>query len=310
MQKPYLDFNINTLPDVKQEVSLNTSIMLHDNLDGFIDWDKAIFGIPLKLKTTMILFFCLDGEVTIEAGTEHYSMHRGDVQFTKSGLFGSATNMSKDVKFAVIFIDEKFYFPVVSGTDVSALQRRLATHPICKLPEYSLEECMKIYHLIRERLMHHSDDILQEEILRGYLQAIVLNVYSQYLMAHDKEQASEDNKSRIEKQRQSFRQQELFNNFMALLQKDYTRERNIKYYASKLCVTPRYLSRVIHDVSGLFASDHIDHFVIEEAKQLIRSKKYTISQVSDMLNFTSQSFFGRYFKKFTGYTPKQYEELG
>lgn len=308
MQKPYLDLNINALPDVQIEVSLGSSLMLHDNLDGVVDWDKAMFGVPLKLKTTIIIFFCLGGEVTLEAGTEHYTMHRGDVQFTKSGLFGSVSGMSNDVKFATIFIDEKFYFPVVGGTDISALQRRLATHPICHLPEYSLEECMKLYRLMKDRLLHHTEDALQNEILRGYLQAIVLNVYSQYLMAHEKNEA--EGKKQDEFQKKGFRQHELFNKFMALLQKDYTRERNIKYYANELCVTPRYLSRVIHDVSGLFASDHIDHFVIEEAKQLIRSKKYTISQVSDMLNFTSQSFFGRYFKKFTGYTPKQYEELG
>jgi AraC family transcriptional activator of pobA len=308
MQKPYLDFNINALPDVQIEVSLGSSLTLHDNLDRVVDWDKAMFGVPLKLKTTIIIFFCLGGEVTLEAGTERYTMYRGDVQFTKSGLFGSVSGMSKDVKFAAIFIDEKFYFPVVSGTDVSALQRRLATHPICKLPEYSLEECMKLYRLMKDRLLHHTEDTLQNEILRGYLQAMVLNVYSQYLMAHDKDEA--EGKKQDDFQKKGFRQQELFNKFMALLQKDYTRERNIKYYANELCVTPRYLSRVIHDVSGLFASDHIDHFVIEEAKQLIRSKKYTISQVSDLLNFTSQSFFGRYFKKFTGYTPKQYEELG
>ena len=65
---------------------------------------------------------------------------------------------------------------------------------------------------------------------------------------------------------------------------------------TKLCVTPRYLSRVINDVSGHFANDHIDLFVIAEAKQLLRNKKYTVLQQSEMLNFTSQSLFGRYFK--------------
>ena len=46
-----------------------------------------------------------------------------------------------------------------------------------------------------------------------------------------------------------------------------------------------------------------------EAKQLLRSKEYTILQISEMLNFTSQSLFGRYFKKFTGYTPKEYQSI-
>lgn len=49
--------------------------------------------------------------------------------------------------------------------------------------------------------------------------------------------------------------------------------------------------------------------VIVEAKQLLRNKKYTVLQVSEMLNFTSQSLFGRYFKKFTGQSPKEYQNI-
>jgi AraC-like DNA-binding protein len=278
--------------------------MLHDNFDGTILWENAEFGVLFKLQTTMILFFCLGGEVTIEAENRNYTMHRGDVQFTMSGIFGTAKDMSKDVKFAAVFIDESFYFPLLKNADLSSLHLKLASSPICRLSEDKMQECISIYRLMKNRLEHHDNDLLQEDILRGYTHALVTNVYSQYLMTQA--QAGEE----VKVKGQGNRQQQLFSQFMSLLEKNYNHERNIKFYADKLCVTPRYLSRVVHDVSGFFASEHIDHFVIEEAKHLIRSKKYTILQVSDMLNFTSQSFFGRYFKKFTGFTPKQYEELG
>lgn len=307
MDEPYLNLDINTLPGRSQWTSMGTLLLMRDNLDKPIDWDVPgrfdDFGVLFKLHTMSVLFFCLGGEVTLKAGTEQYTMHRGDVQLTKSGLFGAMTGMTRDVRFAAVLIDEKFYFPVVSGTDVSALHRRLAARPICTLAEDSLQECVAIYRLMKNRIEREAEDALQEQILRGYAQALVLNVYSQYLMSGGATVVDDNAK-------QSQRQQELFSRFMALLQRDYTRERNIKYYADELCVTPRYLSRVVHDVSGLFASDHIDHFVIDEAKQLIRSKRYTILQVSEMLNFTSPSFFTRYFKKMTGFTPKQYEEMG
>lgn len=48
--------------------------------------------------------------------------------------------------------------------------------------------------------------------------------------------------------------------------------------------------------------------MILEAKALLRSTNLTIQQISYELNFTSQSFFGKYFKRLTGMSPKEYKE--
>ena len=50
----------------------------------------------------------------------------------------------------------------------------------------------------------------------------------------------------------------------------------------------------------------VDRFIILEAKVLLRATTMTIQQISDELNFGSQSFFGKYFKKHTGYSPKEF----
>lgn len=300
--KPYMTLEAVHFPEQPIVASLGSSLILHDSLDHEIRWEEPettdYTGKSIKLSNTMIMFFCLDGEVHLQQGTEDFVMRKNDVIFTKSGLFGKVVSMSRDMQFFMVIMNEKFYYPVFNSLDMSALQKRLATHPICALPEYRTEECISLYKMIKQRLNHHADDELQEQIVKGYLQALVFNVYSQYLMNIKQEEAPK-----------LTRQQDMFNRFMVLLQENYMNERNIKYYAVRLFVTPRYLSRIIHEVSGHFASEHIDLFVIAEAKQLIRSKQYTILQVSEMLNFTSPSFFGRYFKKFTGYTPKQYQEL-
>lgn len=56
-------------------------------------------------------------------------------------------------------------------------------------------------------------------------------------------------------------------------------------------------------MSGRFASDHISELVIMEAKALIKSREHSIREISETLNFNSQSLFCRYFKKATGRTP-------
>ena len=90
---------------------------------------------------------------------------------------------------------------------------------------------------------------------------------------------------------------QIYDSFIKEIQKNYTKERSISYYADLLCITPKYLSQVVRKVSGRFAGDWINDFVILEAKALLKSRKYTIQQVADMLNFANQSFFGKYFSE-------------
>jgi AraC-like DNA-binding protein len=54
--------------------------------------------------------------------------------------------------------------------------------------------------------------------------------------------------------------------------------------------------------------NRIDHYVTLEAKVLLESINMTILQISDELNFPSQSFFGKYFKRVVGVSPKEYLE--
>lgn len=76
--------------------------------------------------------------------------------------------------------------------------------------------------------------------------------------------------------------------------------------ADLLCVTPKYLSQVIRNVSGKLAGKWITDFVILEAKALLKGGKLTIQQIADNLNFANQSFFGRWFKDNVGMSPSEY----
>ncbi|MDE7414074.1 MAG: helix-turn-helix domain-containing protein [Muribaculaceae bacterium] len=96
------------------------------------------------------------------------------------------------------------------------------------------------------------------------------------------------------------------NRFMNMVQEHYKEERFLDYYASGLEITPKHLSRTIKKNTGYSAVEWIERFVILEAKVLLKSTNLNIQQIADELNFTSQSFFGKYFKKATGLSPKEY----
>lgn len=102
------------------------------------------------------------------------------------------------------------------------------------------------------------------------------------------------------------RQENLFRQFIDLLNQYASQEREVQFYAEQLGITPKYLSTITNVYSGKNASTWIAEYVVTLAKQLMKEKRCKIQEVSTMLNFPSQSFFGRFFKRTTGISPKRY----
>ena len=98
--------------------------------------------------------------------------------------------------------------------------------------------------------------------------------------------------------------------FVKLVKEHFRKERQLKFYADKLCITPRYLSRVVKECTGSSAAEWIELTVVLEARALLKSTNMTVQQISDELNFPSQTFFGKYFKRRVGMSPKEYRRLG
>ena len=77
-----------------------------------------------------------------------------------------------------------------------------------------------------------------------------------------------------------------------------------------MCITPRYLSRVVKESTQFSAAEWIERLVVLEARALLKSTNMTIQQISDELNFSTQTFFGKYFKRRVGLSPKEYRREG
>lgn len=98
----------------------------------------------------------------------------------------------------------------------------------------------------------------------------------------------------------------IFDQFIKLVSEYHTKYRNVGFYADKLCLTPKYLSKLIKDVSGRSAPDWIDSYVILEAKNLLKYSNVAIKEIVYTLNFPNQSVFYKFFKSRTGMTPSDY----
>jgi len=100
--------------------------------------------------------------------------------------------------------------------------------------------------------------------------------------------------------------EELVEKFLNLVHTHHAEQRGLEFYADKLCLTPKHISKIIKETSGKSANEWIDEYVVLVAKALLKSTNMTIQQISDELNFPSQSFFGKYFKRILGISPRDY----
>ena len=103
------------------------------------------------------------------------------------------------------------------------------------------------------------------------------------------------------------RQDEIFKNFIALVHENCISQREVTFYASKLCISTKYLTGICKSVTGEAAKKIIDDFAILEIKVLLQSTGLTIQEIADRLGFPDQSYLGRYFKRHEGMSPKEYQ---
>ena len=79
--------------------------------------------------------------------------------------------------------------------------------------------------------------------------------------------------------------------------------------AAGLGISADYLSRLFKEETGLTFSEYLNQFRVERAANLLIYSEEPLAYIARYVNFPSQSYFGRIFKKVKGMTPRQYREL-
>lgn len=103
-------------------------------------------------------------------------------------------------------------------------------------------------------------------------------------------------------------QQEVCEKFINLAAEHFKEHRDIGFYADKLCMTNKYLSALLKQETGMTALEWIEKYVVLYAKSCLSSTTMTVQEISDELDFPSQSVFGKYFKRVEGMSPKAYRQ--
>lgn len=301
-EKAWKDLDMQMMPTTGHIASLGEEFILFDNI-GLPQDQKLVsqyvgLDYPFKIPFTFILF-CVKGEMQMLFNLEPFSLAAGTVMIGMPGNFGQVLHTSGDNEVAVIIYKGWSYTWLSDNDLVHRFQKVFSRSPLFWLSGEQFHDAMNIYHQMHAYLSR-SDFRFVREALLGCMQvlsALSLQWIADYLDSRSQTTGASS---------QNDRAHQYFEKFLDLVRTNYSKQRDIKWYADQLCLTPKYLSTIIYRVSGRHAGDWIREYVLLEAKTLLRSRQYTVQQVCDQLGFSNPSFFGKYFKAAVGVSPGQY----
>ncbi|OOQ59327.1 helix-turn-helix domain-containing protein [Mucilaginibacter pedocola] len=100
----------------------------------------------------------------------------------------------------------------------------------------------------------------------------------------------------------------LLQSFRKLVDKNFAALRLPKDYAAMLYITPNHLNALCNNILGISAGEVIRNRVILEAKRLLVNLGLNINEIASQLNFEDNSYFSKFFKKYTGQTPEEFRK--
>ncbi len=87
---------------------------------------------------------------------------------------------------------------------------------------------------------------------------------------------------------------------------NYNRKISIEAIASRLGISPSYLSRKFRDVTSQTFLDILNKYRVQKAIELLNTGKYRVYEISDMTGFSEYKHFCNVFKKYTQTSPTEF----
>ena len=288
--------DISHLTEMDMVSFIKGEIVLSDNME--IPFSEPLEQLPqndfpVQAGMSMVLF-CLQGELHVRISLKEYTLSPDMFCVIITGMIFEVLSISNDFRGFMIATRTNFMPVTEKTTQVMSFYKCLQSRHCFVLEEKEVMAFVGVYHSIKATLQE-LDHPYRIPMLQSYVQIL----YYRMLPIVLKEEESRSKYSHT-------RQEEIFQRFIGEVEKHYRKERSVKFYADLLCISPKYLSTVIYKISQQLAGEWIDAYVILEAKTLLKSGRLTIQQISEQLNFSNQSFFGKFFKRCAGMSPKEY----
>ena len=278
--------------------------------DTIPDWDGKLLIVDTDAHNSLVETNALPGTVAAYGYTivlqgwitMLYNGH--EVYYTKDdliiytpGMVVSVIAISENYRGICLVADKDFAFE--SPTIRDAI--RAAYLPVVELsePRLTLAEednhhLMELMGIIRRYLLS-PDHPFRSECLR--------TTYGLFLLELNAIQERTIRDRRFPK-----RIEELFFDFLRLVPIHFAEHHDVAFYASQLCITPRYRSQIVREVSSRTVVDYINQMLLIEASYMLQQTSLPIVQIADRLHFSEAASFTRFFTRMKGMNPKEFRK--
>jgi len=266
------------------------------------DIDTELLKFPSRIDG-FVAAYCRKGHFKCTINLTEYDIHDGMLVVNLPNNIIKLSPIDTDdspIELTILAVSPRYMTTL--GSDLNKIfidAINVLKSPTMEMAPEEVELALKYFQLIDNVI--NTDSAYRNDSIR-YLLTSIFYLIGGFIM---KRLLAEEEKGHTTT---SNRNKRVFESFIELVEKYHTRERSVGFYADKLCITPKYLSKIIKNVSGYSAPNIIDKYVILEAEHLIRHTDLSIKEIADQLNFPNQSFFYKYFKSHTGYTPNSYRQ--
>lgn len=252
-------------------------------------------GMSIQLDALSV-FLVVQGKIDITIDDSTYSLADNVLLDIMDMHAIKDIRLSSDFRGYHLIIERNLFAEILLNSRRMPAAYIASRHsrPIQKLTKEEadlLEHCL--YRI--ERNMERSDHAWQRDIVLNELRGFLLEMNNIVYQANREHISPNPPNKDV-----------LLFLFIQLLDKHCRREHSVSFYAKELCVTPEYLSRIMKSFSGKTVNQWISEALMREAEIGLRNPDFTVNEVSDMLNFSDQSSFGKFFKKNKGMSPMQY----
>ncbi len=273
---------------------------------SYIDNDMMLFNevsqlpIPIEPRRMGCKLFalCTQGKAQYSVDTVEYTVYANDMMIISEGQITDDVMLSRDFNGMGIIVSDDFFNEIVKDVhELSTLFLFTRANPVCHLTQQECDNIVDYFRMLKQKtddLKHH----FRRETVRSLLTTMIYDLSNIIFRM----QTTVD--------RRQTRGEAIFTQFLQLVELNFRHERRVSWYAKQLCISPKYLSEIIKQVSRRTPNDWIDNFVTLEIRVLLRNSTKSIKEIAQELNFPNQSFFGKFFKEHVGLSPSQYRNNG
>ena len=241
------------------------------------------------------IYFCRSGWAQVTIDLKEYEIVENTQVVLLPHSVIRVNGASDDFSFSYFRFPRSMFAEACIHMETSFF-RFLKENPCYTLPPENTKAINGLMHAIYA-FYQDRENRFREQIVKNHLQSFMLNVCDKYQRHFSRQQIEGGN-----------RQDKIFSDFIALVHENCTSQRDVTFYANKLCISTKYLTGICRYASGESAKKIIDDFAILQIKVLLQSTKCSIQEIADELGFPDQSYMGRYFKRHEGISPKEYQK--